>query len=77
MSGCEDTDDDDADAARRRGKNPPAGADQRRGGGENGAALVPRHQHVADVPLAARWAHLTGEVKAERLPCEVEDADRV
>lgn len=34
------------------------GAREGRGGGEDGAALVPGHQHVADVALAAGRARL-------------------
>lgn len=62
MSSCEDADERDADVARRCGAKPSARADQGRRRGENGAALIPRHQHVTDVPLTAGRAHLTEEI---------------
>lgn len=59
VSRCRDDDDEDEVAPRRR-QQPPAAAGQRGSRGEDGAAGVPRHQHVTDVPLAAGGAHLAG-----------------
>lgn len=61
-STCSDDDDENGHDAQHCRTKPPAGADQRRRGGEHGAALVPRHQHVADVALAAGRAHLAEEI---------------
>lgn len=43
------------------------GAGEGRGGGEDGAALVPGHQHVADVALAAGRARLRMRPERQRV----------
>ena len=63
-SSCEEEEDAEV-AQRHRRSTLPARADHRRG--EEGVALVPRHQHVTDVPLAAGRAHLAGDTHIQDL----------